>query len=138
MSDASGFDRTNEPLRELVTTIVKEKATAHYGSIRALWCIGDQLLKVKQIATPGSWRKIVAQCATTAGVHPGSLDDAARTATAFPSDARECLLTCFADAVTQLTRSHVIALSRMTPARRRRAIEAMLHSPCSVANLRSL
>jgi hypothetical protein len=126
------------PLSELAITILKENSTAHYDNIRALWHIGDEVLKAREIVPSGSWRKELSECAAMAGVHPGSLDDAARAAKAFPTEDRECVLSSFASAGTPLTRSHVVVLSRMTRARRTRAIETMLRAPCSVADLRSL
>jgi hypothetical protein len=124
-------------LAEAVATIVRERHVANYESIRALWRTGDCVLHLRRLAPRGKWRSLLTRCARQAGVHPASLDDAARAATAYRASERDRLLAIFELSNVSLTRSHVVLLSRLTPWRRPHAIERMLQSPCSVGELRS-
>lgn len=124
-------------LQGAVSTILTERRAADEESIRSLWRVGDAVLELRATVPAGSWRRVLADCAARVGMHPASLDDAARAAFAFPPNDRRRTLALFAQSRTVVTRSHVIAMARVTPLRRRHAMYDLLNEARSVQELRS-
>jgi hypothetical protein len=119
-----------------VTTILRAKHAAGHEGIRFLWSVGDAVVALRDQHGSNDWRKTLARCGEGVGMHPSSLDDAARAARAFPLAAREPLLRRFEGSGKPLARSHVIVLARATPAQRATGIDALLFAPMSVSELR--
>jgi hypothetical protein len=126
-----------DQLRATIATILQEKRSAGYEGVRSLWRIGDAVAKLRMRAGAAAWRRVLRHCSEEVGLHPASLDDAARAARAFPRASRAGLLRRFEESGAPMTRGHIIALARATPARRAQGIEALLGEPQSVRRLRT-
>jgi|SRR5579872_1276546 len=124
-------------LDDAVGKIAREKCTRDLDAIRALWRIGDIVNSLRATVAHGSWRATLALCAARVGVHPKSLDEAARAATAFPASKRDDLIRGFVATGRSVQPSHIVALARVSPARRARGLEALRSSALSVRELRS-
>ena len=119
-----------------VEVILAARNAADQEAIRALWRIGDAVVRLRKHASSGKWRQLLSACAESAGLHPGSLDDAERCALAFPVPEREQLLAKFSEARSPITRSHVVTLARLPRRDRTSAIDHLLRGQCTVAQLR--
>ena len=100
--------------------------------------MGDGVRRLRTCVEAGIWREVIDACASRAGIHTSSLDEAARAAEAFPAALRAEIRERFERARVELTASHVIALARVTPAKRKKGIDALLRERHSVRELREL
>lgn len=128
--------RLNLILQSAANAIVRSRIRYTLRSVVLLWEIGDIVLFLRELADPGSWRRMLTEVSAAVGVHPASLDEAARASAAFPPSVREKILARFDSAKVSLTPSQVILLARAAPSRRNRGLELILANHCSTGDLR--
>jgi hypothetical protein len=134
-SDSIGFSHCE--VGKLAATIAREQRHRHFEAVRSLWRTGDAIRCLRDATGGGTWRSVLRLCALDAGVHPATLDEAARASQAFPVSERERLLARYDQAGALLTASHVIELARKPPRLRAKGIEILLRTRISTRELRA-
>src|SRR5579859_7121903 len=117
--------RGDELRRVPMRPVGRERKRQRLAAVHSLWRVGDGVRRLRSVVRRGGWSEALVACGARAGVHPSSLDEAARAARAFGTSERRRLCVRVEGGATDLTPSHVLALARVPRETRALAIEAM-------------